>query len=53
MIESLEGISAEERGHDLDSNIRLLNHIRIKLLEHTNPNILKEHFEKSDEKNTG
>lgn len=30
-----------------------MNHIRIKLLEHENPNILKEHFEKADEKNTG
>lgn len=53
MIECLEGISSEEGPHDLESNVRLLNNIRIKLLEHKTPNILKDSFERADQKNTG
>ena len=53
LIEVLEGISAEEGAHELNTNVLLLHKIRIKLLENSNPNILREALEKNDSTNDG
>lgn len=54
LIEAIEGIGACS-GHkeDIESNTKVIQKIRLALLEHDDPTILKQEFEKWDKKNEG
>lgn len=52
-IEVMEGITAENGQQELEYNRKLLNKIRLKLLSHTDPNILRKEFEEADTLNNG
>ena len=54
LIEKIEGIEvAQSAAQDLDSNRKVIQKIRVALLESNNPNVLRDEFEKWDKKHEG
>ena len=53
-VEQLEGINAgNNHKEDLSSNLKVIQKIRLALLEHQNPNLLQDEFERFDKNSTG
>jgi len=53
-VEQLEGINAaNNHKEDISSNLKVIQKIRLALLEHENPNLLQDEFERFDKNSTG
>jgi len=53
-IEAIEGIDiTNDAKQDIESNLKVIQKMRVSLLENENPNILRQEFEKWDKNHQG